>query len=137
MPDDRPLSACEKISILEREYDTLRAEVISRTSNCYQLVAAGGAGAAFLMNLPANLALWTSAAILAIAFLGLFWALYRDINGLAHRISQIEQRINFLAGDDLLEWETLWGGGANGWFPPKRRRKEGLPAARDSGLGSY
>jgi hypothetical protein len=113
----------DKIAILLKEYDSLRGETVSRTTNCYQLWAAAGAAMAWITSRPIDWRLWILAITLALIFLGVFGALYRDINGLCERVSVIESKVNALAGEELLEWETRWGGFANGWFCWKRSRK--------------
>ena len=115
----------DKIAVLSKEYDTLRAEIVARTTNCYQVWAATAAAITWLSGRPIEWTLWTLSATLALIFVGVLGALYRDINALSERVSIIERKINDLAGgEELLEWETRWGGASpNGWFCRKRSRK--------------
>lgn len=115
----------DKIVILCKEYDTLRAEIIARTNNCYQLWGAGAAAIAWLATRLRIWSFWALVTAFGLIFLGVFWALYRDINALSKRISVIEGKINhFFGRDELLEWETRWGGASpNGWFCFKRSRR--------------
>ena len=115
----------EQVNVLLKEYDTLRAEIIARTNNCYQLCAAAAAALAWLTGRANEWTLWALYAFLFLISAGVAFALYRDINALCSRVSTIERGINHLSGDkELLEWETRWGGGSpNGWFCLKRSRK--------------
>jgi hypothetical protein len=115
----------DKVAILLKEYDTLRTEILARDSNGYQLWAGAAAAIAWVTSRPVDWRLWILAAALTLIFLGIFAALYRDINALCKRVSTIERMVNSLAGgEELLEWETRWGGASpNGWLCWKRSRK--------------
>ena len=115
----------DKVLILFKEYDTLRTEIIARTNNCYQLWVAAAAAVAWLTSRQLELTLLALTATLGLIFLAAAGALYRDINALSCRASTIEAKINLLSGgEELLEWETRWGGySPNGWFSLKRVRK--------------
>src|ERR1051325_8755986 len=124
---DRPLTNVEKIQILFKEYDTLRAEIISRTTNAVSLVAAGitlliGIVAWFTTKGAGNQNLWVMSVLIAVEMIGFFLG-FRFINvwifRCGIRIREIERRINLLAGeetDPLLVWETRLGGTSTGKY---------------------
>jgi hypothetical protein len=103
----------EHIDILFKEYDTLRQEVISRTTNGYQMAAMVAAlGAALLswiiIGKPPSW-LWilivisTTTVLVTTAF-----GLHGEINWLDARLCELEEQINTIAGKRLLIWETCW-----------------------------
>lgn len=106
----------EHMEILFKEYDTLRAEVISRSNNAYQLVsvgvATGGALLAWFGSHGVNRAFWLLLGMAAIAFGALVIALAHDVKVVAMHLRDLESEINKLAGATLLQWETKRGAGA-------------------------
>ena len=129
------LAAKDQIEILLREYDTLRAEIIARTTAGSQLVAVAailftalltvmatrsapsGTSERSWLSSHAGGAFWSCLSVL-VAFVCVFtWLAHREINIIAERLQRIEQQVNGLAGTDLLEWETKWGAKSTGWFP--------------------
>jgi hypothetical protein len=81
----------EQVNVLLKEYDTLRAEIIARTNNCYQLCAAAAAALAWLTGRANEWTLWALYAFLFLISAGVAFALYRDINALCSRVSTIEK----------------------------------------------
>jgi hypothetical protein len=127
-------SAKEKIEILFKEYDTLRAEIINRASGGNQVVAilAGlfGASLAWRATHPPDRIFWTAIAVLFCTGVFLMATAYRDINLVARRLAVIERTINKLSGDDLLAWESRFGSMAGGWVARKNSHLiEGPPLA--------
>jgi hypothetical protein len=107
----------DKIDILFKEYDTLRAEILNRTNNLFTLMAIGGGVLTLLLSFKNELRLWLP----LLLFFGLIfgfiaWINDRNIRRIARRLMQIENQVNHLAGGDepLLEWETRWGAAAFG-----------------------
>jgi predicted lysophospholipase L1 biosynthesis ABC-type transport system permease subunit len=113
------ISDKEKIAILLKEYDTLRAEIIARTTGSFQMIAVTALLTAALMTS------WSSRspdALFWICLLGVVLTAFafvavahRNINRLARRIMKIEDYVNRLAGSEILAWESKWGGAARGW----------------------
>jgi hypothetical protein len=106
------------IEALALEYQSLRDELLTRTTGRFQFLGLTATAAALLVSgiggTGHGLGLWPSVG-LAVAVLGLglgnFFNLGRDILRLSARIAQIEQRINGLLpvpgdGQDVLIWET-------------------------------
>lgn len=109
----------EKIMILFKEYDTLRAEVISRSSGGYQVIAIfGGLFAALLAwgaTHPPIAVFWAAVLTLAVGVIFAAFTVFRDIYVIARRLAEIEKTINHLAGDQqLLIWESNRGSAASG-----------------------
>ena len=107
-PDpDPPLKRVEKITIMLKEYDALRAEIISRINSRWQMtgLAIGLLSAIGFARSDASY-FWVFAAIAAI-FLLVLWR--QSILLMRHcglRIAEIENRVNELGGDELLAWES-------------------------------
>lgn len=101
----------EKVKILLHEYATLRNEILTRTTNSYQLIASGAAALITLLIVQP----WGVHSMLALAtvlstFIYLFFLITRDISKAAKRLSELEQDINRRAGETLLVCESRWGG---------------------------
>jgi hypothetical protein len=119
----------DRINILLEEYKTLRTEILSRTNNGYQLLAAGGALLAVVLanikGLVASGQLWFTiggGVLLLVIAVFLVIAMYSDISKAKVQVAALELRINKLAGEcTLLTWETKGGGG----IIPLGQRKQG------------
>jgi hypothetical protein len=102
-----------KIDILLKEYDTLRTEILNKINTRYGIIGFLGALFAFVLNKwewqPKNCPFDTRWPVVIIGLLILFgiWLWIGVlIQGIAVHICSIEKRINQLAGDELLSWET-------------------------------
>jgi hypothetical protein len=122
-----PLDARDWIQILFKEYDTLRAEILARVANAYQLHSiAGGLIGLLLTGVLATAVPWKVITLpigmVVVLWVALWLGLRRVILRCAARLREIEGTINELAGADLLRWETHWGdGGIGGHFGQPRR----------------
>lgn len=122
-PSDQPsdLDAKAKIDILLKEYDTLRTEILQRINSRFAIVGLLGALLAFVLSKfewqPENLLLdlrWPITVCGLALLLGTWWRFGIIIRGLAARVRSIETRVNKLAGEELLSWETHFGWGRFG-----------------------
>lgn len=114
----------EKVKILLQEYATLRSEILTRTTNLYQLIAIGAWLFVWTMGQSLSARFWV-ALFTAVLIVSFFYRLIsRDIDKAATRLRELEQDINFRAGEALLVWETRWGGAVTGHWG----RGEPLPA---------
>jgi hypothetical protein len=85
------------------------------------MMAVRATGLALLISLSSRTALFYAVLVFVIvAFAFAFWFMNRDILKAAQRIQEIELDINDRAGEDILVWENLYGGGATGWWGPAR-----------------
>jgi hypothetical protein len=102
-----------KTTILFKEYDTLRAELIARSTHWYQLGGIAIAVIGWLVARPFDKP--TIIALPVVMILGAFFAvtLARDVYFLANRLRELEAEINMIAGSELLKWETRYGGTAS------------------------
>lgn len=100
----------EKITILFKEYDTLRSEIAGRAADKNQLMAIGVAFCcgvfAWGATHPPHWLLWVALSIAAGAFTNMTRVSYRDICFISDRIAVLEETINLLCGADLLLWES-------------------------------
>lgn len=109
------LSDCDKeqIKILLEEYKTLRTEMLQRHSVIMQLVSIviTGLGAAITFAFVHNAAVAATVTLVTLVFAvgaGLLW-LDNDLRLLSSRIQQIEEKVNNLAHDKLMVWESTRG----------------------------
>jgi len=116
-----------RIDVLLKEYDTLRAEILQRINARFTIVGLLGALVAFLLSKwewqPRNTLLdmrWAVAALGVAVVLVIWYRFGTLIKNLGARVSSVEQRVNQLAGDELLTWETRYGWGR---FRHTRKRK--------------
>ena len=110
------LGKIEKIKILLSEYDALSSQIISRfagQNQLYSMTAAVTIGllGAYFADFICGWSLFWLLVLTALIMTWLWLDIDRDIAKVALRIRQIEARINFIAGEQLLEWETKWGRG--------------------------
>ena len=120
------------VEVLFKEYDTLRAEIISRTNNAVQLgtaFAALGFGILTWSVSRSNITtlqgiITLGGVILALSVVYVIlnqWLIQLDINNAAARLRELESEINALCGLELLKWETHWGGAVTG---PRRKKRQ-------------
>jgi low affinity Fe/Cu permease len=109
----------ETIEILFKEYDTLRAEVRDHTGNQFNLLGAFGALLVWFLPRLLQHDAWKAFAVVVLVFLLIRWVLIQNIKRCAYRLVELEEQINHLAGENLLQWETRWGGSRIGWFRSK------------------
>jgi hypothetical protein len=126
-------SRFEQIQILLHEYDTLRNEIIGRTRDGFTLFSITGAmvvGALTLLygKAPAWPAVATIAGLGAVAF-SLAWAeTVKGIEAISAWLCHLEARVNALAGEPLLSWETENRVANKGWFRRAlERRRAAMP----------
>jgi hypothetical protein len=126
---DKEFSKKEMIGILLKEYDALRAEILSRSNSHHQLVgitatliaatlAFGAARVDFDRGfLNANVAVIVAVVIslIAAAMLAAHIAA-SNTTALGRHIATLEEKINKLAGAELLSWESCHGAGTQGWL---------------------
>ena len=65
---------------------------------------------------------WLGVAIALLAVLIAGWTTFRDIGKAAERLRELENDINHRAGEQLLVWETYWGGAVTGILGRARPR---------------
>ena len=121
------LSNKECVDVLFKEYDTLRGEIIARTSGGYQLISIvallSSALLAWAGSHPASVMLWIGLLIIVGASILFFAWAHRDNNMLGRRIAEIEKEINdLLGGRELLKWESHYGAAVTGWLRRKPYR---------------
>jgi len=122
MPDK--LSSYEKIEILLHEYDTLREELISKSTAYFNMMIqvcvvfagfVGGAAVLSQINVINSghliVIVAVSVALLFASLAGAIAAHMYDIRRLSRRVREIELDINSRAGERLLVWESKYGWG--------------------------
>ncbi len=115
--DLQQISTEEKIKILLCEYATLRQEIIARTGHGFQLMSVGSVVLAWVISTQTRRSLfWPGVAIALTFFLVAAWFTLRDIKRAATRIQELEKDINRRAGEELLVWESKWGGVVTGFW---------------------
>jgi hypothetical protein len=111
--------------ILFKEYDTLRAEILERQRGAFQLtLIAGAAFAWFATHMidswskygRTGKTIWVIGGLILLAFFArLANQAMHDAKQISKRLIEIEKKINKIAGEKLLEWETEWSWTAKGW----------------------
>lgn len=130
------MTANEKISVLLHEYNTLRAEIINKGNHLYQLFALCGILFIWIVGHPVDRRFWISIfASLTLLLVG-WWFIYRDVEKAAERLREIEKMINDLADEDLLVWETRWGGAVTGYWG-RARPLSPAPRTTEDGASTH
>ena len=99
------LKATDKITILLKEYDTLRAEMIARINSRFAFLGLTMGIVALVWSrdrAPSTMVMLGLAATLLVVWFYLGQLLYRLRVAIAH----VENEINKLAGTQLLTWES-------------------------------
>jgi hypothetical protein len=105
----------DKVQILLSEHSALSTQIIHRTNNTFQLLAVGGALFVWCASQrQIDFRFWLSVVACVVLVLTVLGLIRRDTFIAAARIRQIEQDINIRVGEELLEWETRWGGAVKG-----------------------
>jgi hypothetical protein len=108
-PNPEVFSQKDKVTILLHEYNTLRQEILTRTTQGFQLLAI--CAALFVWIIQANLNwrfLIGLIAAMAILLIG-SWITFNKITEISIRLLELEKDINTRAGEKLLVWETQHG----------------------------
>ena len=104
-PEGEQLRRIDKINILLKEYDTLRAEVLARKNSRFAFVGLISGVAVLLLSRDGEVS-WTLTAITILA-LCLLWAYIGHlIYRLSKGIQRVEAQVNALAEVPLLQWEA-------------------------------
>jgi cytochrome c biogenesis protein CcdA len=117
----------ERIQVLLAEWNSLRAEIIARTTIGFQIVGIGftGIGIVLLQN---NIYIKTICLIVGITILSIgTWFTARDLFKMNRRAKELERNINSRCGETLIEWETRFSSLSTGWWglsPPLTPRSD-------------
>jgi hypothetical protein len=126
---EEPFKAKDKVQILLAEYSGLRNEIMVRTNNVFQLVAAAVLISLWIIARPVDVRFWIGL-VLLVGICGIFWwFLHRDINKAAARLRQLEEQINRLAGEELMQWESRHGGAVTGYWGTAKPISGELPGS--------
>lgn len=125
---DSALSQSDKIQILLHEYDTLRDEIIQRWVGTQQqisiavLVFIGIITVLFSNQIkhPRDYVLYGTLGVAVCIFFYAMWQVDRDTRKAAERVREIERDVNARAGEELLQWESRWGGAVAGFWGSSR-----------------
>lgn len=98
----------DKSTILLKEYDTLRAEVLKRLDHRFAFVSLFGAVGAYAFFVAKDLSQYQIVVLLSsgAGLMGVWWQLGNLIARCANRVAEIEKEINVMAGEHLLRWES-------------------------------
>lgn len=104
----------EQAQILLAEYNTLRAEILQRSTWQIQMWTVAGAQVVVILGFAIIYDhIYAGVILLAIATLLVAGGLLyndQDIRIVAAHVRTLEERINTLVGDELLSWERKVGG---------------------------
>jgi hypothetical protein len=113
------LSSAEQVTVLLKEYDALRAEVISRISAQFTLIAVGAAVLGAFLSWSPKQPRITVIALLAACLLGISLVIVqnrRSLHNVGQRLREIEAHVNAVAGVSLMCYENHFGGPVRGTF---------------------
>ena len=96
----------EKLDILFREYETLRAEINTRIQSRFNVLAVTIALLAIIANKDTSLSLFLLVPVAIFVFV-VWWRVRVWIIRCGNRVADIENEINILAGCEILKWENL------------------------------
>jgi uncharacterized membrane protein len=109
----------QAIEVLLHEYDTLRDEVLSRTSARFQLLGYLGIAATLLgVSSISNGWHWVPVVVITLTIIGALWLYFGlAIKRCAIRLREIEDDVNGVFHKKVLRWENdLRRGGLYGLF---------------------
>lgn len=97
----------QKIAVVLKEYETLRAEILQRTGHRFTILSLGGALGAYGVFSAEKLTKFQLSVLVlsALALIGVWFQLGKLIARCSARISEIEISVNDLADETLLRWE--------------------------------
>lgn len=97
----------DKVQVLLKEYDSLRAEILQRINHRFAFLSLFGAMGTYAFFAATDLSAYQKVVLMisALALFGVWWQLGNLIARCSRRIAEIEEAINLVAGDPLLRWE--------------------------------
>jgi hypothetical protein len=97
----------DKVQILLKEYDALRAEILQRSGHRFTFLSLFGALGAYAFFVANDLSSYQKIVltISALALFGMWWQFGKLIVECSNRIAEIEKAVNSVAGEPLLRWE--------------------------------
>jgi hypothetical protein len=104
----------ERLQVLLAEYNTLRAELLTRTSNGFQVAAITAGFVAVLLQWPWGVRLWIGLGISIVFCACCFWIIVSATAKLEARLRALERVINERVGQELLVWEKEFGAAQRG-----------------------
>src|ERR1700693_1602605 len=104
--------ASQEIDVILHEYDSLRAEIISRANSRFQLIGYLGIAATLLGTSIGDWERWILIGVSLAGFMGVWVVFGLYIKKCANRLREIEHYIKGKVGPGLLVWETRLEGGS-------------------------
>lgn len=97
----------DKVNILLKEYDTLRAEILQRIGHRFAFLSLFGAVGGYTFFVAKDLSQYQTVVLIisALSLFGVWLQLGNLIARCSIRIADIEKTINSKAGEPLLKWE--------------------------------
>ena len=120
----------ERVQVLLHEYDSLRDEIQQRIAHVYQVVIICAVLATWLLGRTMDGRFWFGATFILLLIAALGWFNGEDIKRAAAQLRSIEQHVNYLSGEDLLTWETHYGGAIAGYWGRPRPAHVGRRAKK-------
>ena len=122
-----------KVDVLLKEYETLSSYALQRNSQRFALLSvSGGLGSyAFFSAHAFDTYQRAILMVTAVALLLLWWQLGGMMVRCANRMAEIEERVNSVAREGLMQWESKrLGSTVIFWLYPGRRRRQSRVAER-------
>ena len=106
----------ERVEVLLHEYDSLRDEIQQRIAHVFQGVIICAVLATWLLGRTMDGRFWVGATFMLLLIAAFGWFNGEDIKRAAAQLRAIEHHVNTLIGEDLLTWETQYGGAIAGYW---------------------
>ncbi|HZQ28048.1 MAG TPA: hypothetical protein VFA94_10160 [Acidimicrobiales bacterium] len=118
-----------RVTVLMKEYDTLRAEILARIRSRFELLAVSFAALAVLVKVQSASAWLIIGLVGGVAVLHTYfgWSIAR----ISDRVAAIEDEVNGRLADELLRWESRLG---SRFAIELRRRREQRARGRRRGF---
>jgi len=99
----------ERLQILLAEYNTLRAEILTRTSNGFQVTTISAGFIGLLLQWPLGKQFWIGLVFFVALAASCIWIILSATAKVSARLKILENEINDYAGKELLTWENHYG----------------------------
>jgi hypothetical protein len=110
----------EKVQVLIAEWNSIRAEIVARTTIGFQIVGIGFTGIGIVL-LQQNLIVKFICLTIGVGILAFgSWFTVRDLFKMHGRVKALEANINVRCGETLMEWETRFSSLSTGWWGRSR-----------------
>jgi hypothetical protein len=113
------LSPAEQVTVLLKEYDSLRSEIIARISGQFTLIAVGAVVLGAFLSWSPNRPRLVVMALLVVCLVGIGLVIFQNrqaLRNVGQRLREIEAHINVIAGVSLMCYQNHFGAAIRGTY---------------------